>query len=399
MKTMCVFLYRNVCSQKSHKYCTMRIIDIINEKAPIGIEKKLYHANDYEVIFSTLQDLGLNPEKTNGNKIKVAVPEAERKETAEFISQNFPESELIRNGKDVAIGTVTVEIKPAGGRGGGGRNFETSQVEMIDELIKGLCKKENKTEITLKVGKNLVKAAGVVKQTEGIKADIAVVDASGIEQAWISLKKGPSPKDVAGWGGITHLANNPEVSDFANIAIMLFGKEGIPPGRSFGKEIKNTSSGNLLKNQVVFGKEFGGNYGPSNVNLVLQGVPDIKHKNNHYVLSSDTNIWANGDTPTGPYEPILIVGYRPDRNNFGIPFARFATFPKDARPYEPIEGRKEKPKKNAKPMVEPTAPVQQYQPPAQEIPPEDTTLNQIPPDDEEENTAVMEKFNQKYWVK
>ena len=294
-------------------------IDIISEKMSV------------DTLLPQLTQMGLNARKVSGVVIKVTVPRTNRLSTVQDLVQKLPGATASPDGKKVHIDGARIEVKPEEMQHGG-RKIEEGQVSELDAAIKVAL--DGQSDILLTVGGRTVKAAGATKEVEGWKADAVIVDSTGTPTAWISLKNGSTAKDIHGWGGITRapMVNNQEVTDFVNDIRTKFGTTGVPQGTSFGRAV----SDQLLKNQAVFGKEFGGEHrGRSNIDLVLQGSPKVVKDGNNFTLRGN-HTWNNGVTPSGDYDPVLLVGYRPDRGNFKIPGARFSLYPAKGRPWTPI---------------------------------------------------------------
>lgn len=278
-----------------------------------------------------LKKLGFDSiDKMTGKTIRVVVPSAIRLTAADQILSVFPDATKSADGKIVYYDGATIKIKPAEQQGDASLSKEMHQRNIIDDAIKRAMGKQS--EILLSVGNRKVKAAGAHPAHPGVKADIVIQDAAGNDTAWVSLKDGTSATSFQQWGGITHkpVISHEEVQDFINTCVLTFAATGIPGG-AFGREITDPT----LSNWSVFGKDFGGAPGESNVDLVLQGHPTVFKGSEGYVLSGDHH-WSNGDTPSDTYEPILIIMKRGDRNNFKIPGARFAIFPKGGKKYTEI---------------------------------------------------------------
>lgn len=302
----------------------MRILDIILEKKVSPVDQ----------LIPQLQQMGYNVERKSGNLVKVVVPRKDRNDISQKIVNAFPNSTV-----DPTNNTIIrfndgsrIEVKPKESQSGG-RNYETGQIGHLQKLIKELCEKNGVNEIELHVGKTVIPAAGIKKMPEGIKADVAIIDAQGNEQAWVSLKKGPGPSAIAGWGGVSHLGKDVEIRAFVDKAKALFPIE-FPRGPTYSSPIANDN----IKKLVVFGKEFGKEFGPSNVNIVLQGMPIVTGEAT-YRLEGDTNTWVNGTLPSGEYDPILCIRYG-DRNDFGVTHGRIFMNPKGGRPTVNIDSIK-----------------------------------------------------------
>jgi hypothetical protein len=335
----------------------MRILEIIFER--IDPNK----INNY---MTQLQQLGYTPTRGPGaSEIVIKVPSKDRIIVSKFIMDKIPDSQRINNDKIVKTADgIKILVKPEGGRGGGGRNYETSQIKKINEFIKSTCEKTGVPAIKLQVGKSVVLASEVKKLPEGLKADIAILNSNGEEIAWISLKQGPGPDNIPGWGGVNHLGRDIEIRAFADKAKALFPQE-FPRRKCFISKVTNKR----LKDLVVFGKNFGGAFGRSNVNLVLQGEPLFNQtENGTYIITGDANTWANGQTPTGDYDPVLCVR-RGDRSDFGVPLGRIFMNPLRGRPAVDIDSVPIPDQEKSKPVVTPSIPPKNITP--QNNPPQD----------------------------
>lgn len=295
----------------------MKILEIFEDSIDIILEK--LNADD---IMPELQRIGIkNAKKITANKIKVVVPQKERKNTVNQIMKKFSSIGAIQSAdhKSVNIDGATVEVKPEAAQGGR-LDVEIVQRESLDGKIKALL--NGQPNIKLQVGNRVVAAAGAVPAPKGVKADVVIVDENNNPTAWVSLKDGTSARDFQGWGGVTGptVSSHSELQKFVADLKAKVGNQ-LPRGTAFGRAIQDTQ----LKNQIVFGKEFGGEPGQSNVDLALQGTPEITQGKNGFVLTGN-HTWANGVTPSGDYDPTIIASYRADRNNFGIKGARFIMY-------------------------------------------------------------------------
>lgn len=279
-----------------------------------------------------LEPLGFDVKKMTANKVKVVVPAALRYTGVDQISQALPGSSITPDGKALNYDGATILVKPAEAQGGR-LEKETAQRNAINDAI--VSAKGNKAEIPLIVGNRVVNAAGAVPAHKGVKADIAIIDAKNRQVAWVSLKDGNAPRGFQGWGGVTHapVVDHPEVQNFVKRMKKMF-PNGLPEGIAYGTRINDAT----LKNQVVFGKEFGNEPGQSNVDLVLQGHPRIEQTAKGMLLTGDHH-WVNGQTPDGAYEPVLIASWRGDRSNFGIQNARLFVYPSNGRPWKDISSK------------------------------------------------------------
>jgi len=277
-----------------------------------------------------LAKMGYSAEKKTKNKVKIVVPSKERFATAEKLSAAIPGSSVSDDRKSVTYNGGVILVKPSEAQGGR-LDKEEAQRNEIDGLIKDAL--NGQPTISLQVGNRLVQAAGAVQAKPGVKADIAIVDATGNPTAWVSLKDGSKAKDFGQWGGITHkpVWSHPEVQEFVNTLKQQFGSE-FPRGSSYGRPIQDS----VLKLQSVYGKFYGREPGESNVDIVLQGKPTlVKGKEGQFILKGQVN-FLNGQVPDGDYDPAFIVRYIRDRGNAGIQFARISVYPTKGRPWKPI---------------------------------------------------------------
>jgi hypothetical protein len=241
------------------------------------------------------------------------------------IASTLPGATISADGKKVQYDGSTILVKPAEAQGGR-LEKEAGQLIAIDTSIKEHL--QGRPFIKLAIGERVVNAAGAVNVPGNPKADIAIVDNEGAPVAWISLKDGTNPKGFGQWGGIDHLAKDPEVARFVKSIKTTFGSQ-FPRGPTYGVKIKNPQ----LKALTVFGKDFGGSPGINNVDLVLQGHPTLKKGTRGSYVLTGAHTWHNGDIPEGEYEPALIVRFSSDRGNFGIAGARISSYPTSGRPW------------------------------------------------------------------
>lgn len=286
----------------------------------------------------------------------VVIDPAELDKVTAWMQSPSPRKPLALKLKDsdeyIPFGSI-VKTKEFGGEKSGSREgIEQGQIDGLSKELEKL--KAGKPFIKLIVGKTPVHAARVAKTSELIagrqpKSDMTVYDENDNPVAWVSLKGASFKK----WGGFHHLVpTSPEIQAWiAKIKEITGGVLG--PKQSFGHHIKD----DLVKNKIVFGKDFGGPFGISNVNVVLVGYVTIKSSGKgSYKLSADT-IFSNGETPTGVYEPYLTVRFMTARPDIGLKNARAETNTKnETRKVRWLDDLKLEPK--AKPVVQPPAPAE-----------------------------------------
>lgn len=315
----------------------MRATDFLYETIEVIFEK-----TTADELIPYLQPLGFEVEKKTGNTVKVIVPAALRSTGVQQIAGTLPGSTISDNGKEVYFDGSKILVKPAEAQGGR-LEKEEGQIIALDSAIKEHL--NGKPSIKLAVGTRIVDAAGVAKVPGNVKADAEIVDAQGNAVAWISLKDGNSPRGFGQWGGVNHIGRDPEVVKFVQSLKAIAVNNEMPRKLTYGAPIKNAN----LKAISCFGKDYGGEPGRSNVDLILQGHPTLKKGTRGSFVLTGAHTWHNGDIPQGEYEPVLTARYSSDRNDFGIIGARITAFPSAGRPWKPVP----KPAKNpvAKPPI------------------------------------------------
>ena len=203
-----------------------------------------------------------------------------------------------------------------GGEGSFSREtLEQAQIARLSEELEKL--KADQPFINLEVNKEIVHAARFEKTPGRVKSDMTIVDETNQPVAYISLKADNFKK----WGGFQHLISSyPIIKAWINkIKEITGGVFG--PRNSFGLHLTDDT----IKNKIVFGKDFGKDFGVSNVNCVLIGnLSIVPTGNGMFKLTGDT-VYNNGDTPTGVYEPYLAVRYMTARPDLGFKNARAET--------------------------------------------------------------------------
>lgn len=212
----------------------------------------------------------------------------------------------------IPFGSI-IKTKDFGGEEAFSREkIEQGQIGEIQSQLEDA--KSGQPFVKIKVGDRTVDAASVEKEKGSIngrapKSDMTVLDSKGDAVAWVSLKGEPFR-----WGGWQHLAKTTEIAEW--LARIKKVNNGVfEPGMSFGLNISDE-----LANKIVFGKEFGGKRGFSNVDVVLIGDVNIEQGN----LTANRS-YANGSTPSGPDKPYLVMRYMQGRNDIGFKNVRSET--------------------------------------------------------------------------
>jgi hypothetical protein len=316
----------------------MRAKDFLYETIEIICEK-----TTADEIIPFLEPLGFDVQKKTATTVKVVVPSSLRATGVEQIAGTLPGSTVSDDGKKVHYDGATIMVKPAEAQGAG-LEKEAGQILALDTSIKEHL--DGQPFIKLVVGTRVVNAAGIIKVAGNVKADAQIVDETGTPVAWISLKDGNGPRGFGQWGGVNHLGRDPDVMKFVQDLKSKVGPE-ISRGPTYGATITN----DRLKALTCFGKDFGGQPGISNVDLILQGHPTLKKGTRGSYVITGAHSWYNGDIPQGEYEPVLTARFAPDRNDFGIKSARITAYPNAGRPWKNLN--------DMKALPVPAAPVQQ----------------------------------------
>lgn len=186
---------------------------------------------------------------------------------------------------------------------------ETSALNELDDQIKNILSDKKLDSIKIKIGEDIYNNITSAQNQPGTpKSDFNLVDIKNQPVVFISHKKEGGSKAFVRWGGFqfAYDEQNSEILKFIkNITSQLPDKE-FKSGDTFAQKISN----DLLKKQIVFGKDFGKDFGKNNVQIVTQGKVQLKEiKSDLYELVSE-NSWLNGELPTGDYEPVLEAHYR-----------------------------------------------------------------------------------------
>jgi hypothetical protein len=265
--------------------------------------------------------------KLKDKTIDVVIDPAEYEKVSTWMQNPVGSLKLnTTDGMTIPLGAI-VKTKEFGGEAAGRR--ERIEQDQIADIASDLEKAKNgQSSIPLLVGDRVVQAARVEKEKGTVngkapKSDMTVIDEQGNPVAWVSLKGRPFR-----WGGWTHLIHVTEVKNWLNRIKQETGTV-LDPGQSYGLHISDD-----LKAKIVYGKQFGGDRGFSNVDCVLVGDVSVKKDGEEFKLSAKT-IYTNGEMPQGDDEPYLVLRYMKDRPDAGFRNARAETNTKS-------EGRKVK---------------------------------------------------------
>ena len=249
------------------------------------------------------------------------------------------------------------------------RTWESSVVYQINKEIDTLSDKLSNDEgVVLKIaGQNyIVFFATLAKQTGAPKADITLngwktKDYSKLDPkiragdkppvVWISHKKGTTANDFQNWGGISErterkIASKKATKDFVEKITETLAENPAKQGDLYTMDITDHE----IKYLSVFGRDWrrgAQNYGPNNVNLVIQGNVDLvftgnydqslkrpiyKIKANHVIENFGTvGNFYTFDNQTSDYNAVFAMRYASDRSNAKLPNARLGIYPQGWR--------------------------------------------------------------------
>lgn len=242
-------------------------------------------------------------------------------------------------------------------------------VYQINKEIDNLSDKLSDDEgVVLKIAGQdyIVFFATLAKQTGSSKADITLngwktKDYSKLDPkirigekhpvVWISHKKGTSANDFQNWGGISErnerkIASKKATKEFVEKITETLAENPAKQGDLYTMEI----SDNEIKYLSVFGRDWKRgslNYGPNNVNVVIQGNVDLvftgqydhylnrpiyKIKANHVIENFGTvGSFYPFDNKTSDYNAVFAMRYASDRSNAKLPNARLGIYPQGWR--------------------------------------------------------------------
>ena len=199
---------------------------------------------------------------------------------------------------------------------------ENAQIIRINQQLTKIFDKTGKDFIRLKIGTTIYDA-GLCESTPGTpKCDFHFRGVSGYV-GHVSHKAGIGPRAFQQWSGTTErgeimIFNHPETQAFVNTLRQMY-PNGMPNATTVARRIQDQN----LQKMAVYGSAYGSLMkGENNVDVAMQGILDIRNRGTYYELTSSGHKLNNGDRITGPYEPVFMSVYKPDRNNHGIKYAR-----------------------------------------------------------------------------
>ncbi len=252
----------------------------------------------------------------NGNEVVLDFIDDENNYQDIFVNHRYNELKSNQNifidetGKEYKLEDI-VKTSDFGGKVKGfSTKHETSALNEFNILIKNILEETNKESIDVKVGDTVYNnIIGAVNQPGVPKSDFNLVNSDNQPVVFISHKKEGGARSFARWGGFVFAfkERNEEVMQFVQNISEKITNNTFERNDSFAQRINSKE----LKDRIVFGKDFGKDFNKNNVQIVIQGKVTLTPENNIYVLSGE-NVWLNGQTPEGDFEPVLEAHYRGD---------------------------------------------------------------------------------------
>jgi len=286
-------------------------------------------------IETKLKDLGYTFKRMTNTR--VAIITEKREQALDQVVKTFKSSQarLLKDRSSlnissigiVKIGSFQVIAKPPT------RNVLKAEQEATESLIKLIQSAVDQEggPITINIKRYTLKncvTAGADQIRGDPKADIAIIDSSGIEVGFISHKKEGGARAFQQYGGISKdsgliIYNDPIVYNFVNDLKeelkVRFNSDTVPPGFSAFRYVPNNSQGQTLVSRSVYGPEWtrGNAFNRQSVHCIGQGSPILTRKTNgSYDLTFSESIHYSNEIEwafRGDYQAVLAVTYRAGR--------------------------------------------------------------------------------------
>jgi hypothetical protein len=214
---------------------------------------------------------------------------------------------------------------------GKGKGFGTIDEDLVlnslEDQVKALLLQNGVDYITIDINGYDQRVDGI-KSTPGTPKSDFNFTYKGKPVLFISHKAGKKASDYQQYGGTTcksgkDVCQHEEVDKFVEQIKNMY-PDGMPPGKSLWRKIKDPE----LKKLSLFGMDYGREYGVDNVNALYQGnMTIVPGKGDTYDLKAHHVVY-NGDIPTGEYEPVLYARFSGSRGgNHGIKDLRTSISP------------------------------------------------------------------------
>lgn len=236
---------------------------------------------------------------------------------------------------------------------------ETEQILTTQTALDKIIKQRGGCH--LMIGKSVYQVDGFHQIGGRPKAD-AYFSFKGKTVVWVSLKKGSFAGNFQQYGGIqdlgikgTEFQQYPDIVKFVNKVTKVFESFGLKKdgqGRyDFNNFKKGSNFGAILTDpltacKVIFGKDFGGNFGENNVNITIDGdivFKPVSGKTNVYEIDGTFHASINPKEtgkqvssmkfdPTDVYSPVMLLvkSEAQGLNNLGFSNVRFYIWPNNS---------------------------------------------------------------------
>jgi hypothetical protein len=317
--------------QERIKFNALKPTDLFRRNKEVRANLLLKKVSDND-IFLTYPD---------GKEVKISAKKSDIKKLKQII--NSKDSKALKNFTFISINGKEYKISDFaksgefGGRGAGsGTAAEDEALSDLKEKFSKILTSKTLPYIFVKVNKKIVEVADIQSTFGTPKSDFHFLDSLGKEVAWISHKKGSSPKDFQQYAGLSEVKKALPSKDLDNFidAIKNYMKENnltsFPSKTKFLREIKDKKIIGL----ALYGKDFkaSGPSGRNNINVLYQGFMNFKlikkEDNNNiptYEITSNHTMY-HGEDPTGGYEAVYSIRYQGDRSDQRIENSRLMIF-------------------------------------------------------------------------
>ena len=149
------------------------------------------------------------------------------------------------------------------------------------------------------------------------KADIAAVDINGKDVAWISHKASAGYQQYLKISGKNLKFTGKELEEVLDFKRKVVSMAPVSKVWPLNKTVWSPIKSNLIKQQAIFGFDYGKQPGRDNVDIIGQGNPLISKKDSILYLTFSGFSAVNGhlENFTGKHEPIFYV--RSERSSSG----------------------------------------------------------------------------------
>lgn len=294
-----------------------------------------------DLLLKKIKDNDIFLTHPDGKEIKISAKKSDIKKLAEIIKTKDKKalkqfSFISANGREYNLSDFA-KSGEFGGRGAGsGTAAEDEALSDLKEKLSKILIKKTVPYILLKINKKIVEVADIQSTFGTPKSDFHFLDASGKEVAWVSHKKGSSPKDFQQYAGLTEISKALPSKDLDSYveAVKKYlddnNHDSFPNRIKLYRKVKDKN----ISLFALYGKDFksSGPSGRNNIDVLYQGFMNfkqIKKENSDgiptYEITSNHTMF-HGQVPTGGYQTVFSIRYQGDRNDQKIKNARLMIF-------------------------------------------------------------------------